>query len=639
MNKPKKSRPLGGLADHSLILSAFLRLSLFLYAKLPASLIGYLLTHKSASSAGLVSRANDRIGFRRRISIPCKRFLARTFEQSFFLTKAMSLIRRLPLLQFKCIGIFYFSFGLYTSVAFTLERFALNRADTPTASILLGLSAAIGGAIFSASNKSCGEAVTESRVLSFLFFRVLGIKPEILQITGTVHGRGNVAFLCGLGVGAIGSFLSPMTVFLGLPLLALAVTVLLLPESGVVILLLSLPLLSTMQAAALTTFVVLAWFLKLLRGKRVLATTSLDLSIVAFMLILFLGGVISITPKESLRVALLMCSLMGGYFITVNLIRTSAWLYRCLGALIASLTITALIGTVEYLLGLSPLNWLDSSMLSLISGRAVSLFGNPNVLAEMLVLLLPFPLARMLFSRHGDTRIGYASCLLLSLICLVFTWSRGGWLAAMLAIAVFLLIQSRHAVAKLLAALLALPSVIALLPQSIVTRFCSSFDITDSSIAYRFGIFRGVENLLADCFVGGIGLGEAAFRRIYPLYALQAIEEAPHTHNLYTQLAVSLGITGLLFFFTVLLLFLRHCFSYFADSRFDDPKLRFAAVAGFSGICGFLLMGFFDYVFYNYRIFLLFWLILGLTSAAIRTGIRERISVRSDGPSLDLELY
>ena len=59
----------------------------------------------------------------------------------------------------------------------------------------------------------------------------------------------------------------------------------------------------------------------------------------------------------------------------------------------------------------------------------------------------------------------------------------------------------------------------------------------------------------------------------------------------------------------------------------------------FSAICGFLFMGLFDYVFYNNRIFLLFWLILGLSSAAIRAAVRERITTSTDGPSLDLPLH
>jgi len=50
-------------------------------------------------------------------------------------------------------------------------------------------------------------------------------------------------------------------------------------------------------------------------------------------------------------------------------------------------------------------------------------------------------------------------------------------------------------------------------------------------------------------------------------------------------------------------------------------------------------MGLFDYVFYNYRIFLLFWLIVGLCSAAIRAAIRERITPPTDGPSLDLSVH
>jgi len=192
-------------------------------------------------------------------------------------------------------------------------------------------------------------------------------------------------------------------------------------------------------------------------------------------------------------------------------------------------------------------------------------------------------------------------------------------------------------VAKLFCGLLLLPAAFALLPNSITTRFLSSFSLTDTSLAYRFDIWNGVDGLLSDCFAGGIGVGEAAFRRVYPLYSLSAIEAAPHTHNLYTQIAVSVGFTGLFVFLAFLFVFLRHYASYTVTGREDDARLRLTAAAGFSAVVGFLTMGMADYVWYNNRILLLFWMVLGLTSAAIRSGARERIVSPLDGPHLDID--
>lgn len=53
--------------------------------------------------------------------------------------------------------------------------------------------------------------------------------------------------------------------------------------------------------------------------------------------------------------------------------------------------------------------------------------------------------------------------------------------------------------------------------------------------------------------------------------------------------------------------------------------MKLFSAAGFCGVFAVLLQGVTDYVWYNYRIFLLFWLIIGLTSAIGRTARADRI--------------
>ena len=49
------------------------------------------------------------------------------------------------------------------------------------------------------------------------------------------------------------------------------------------------------------------------------------------------------------------------------------------------------------------------------------------------------------------------------------------------------------------------------------------------------------------------------------------------------------------------------------------------AAAPLCGISGVLVQGFTDYMWYNYRVYLMFWICLGLTAAFARFG-RERIA-------------
>ena len=54
--------------------------------------------------------------------------------------------------------------------------------------------------------------------------------------------------------------------------------------------------------------------------------------------------------------------------------------------------------------------------------------------------------------------------------------------------------------------------------------------------------------MLEDIGLYGIGIGEGAFAKLYPVYALSGIEAAPHSHNLYLQIAVETGFFSLFVF-------------------------------------------------------------------------------------------
>ena len=119
------------------------------------------------------------------------------------------------------------------------------------------------------------------------------------------------------------------------------------------------------------------------------------------------------------------------------------------------------------------------------------------------------------------------------------------------------------------------------------------------------------------------GTGNQAFITVYPKYSLAGIEGAPHSHNLYLQLLVELGFFGLLLFIGAMISFARANFSFYRGDYSTKTGLRYVSVGGFAGVLAVLAQGMTDYVWYNYRIFLLFWMLVGLTIASRRAGIFE----------------
>ncbi len=630
MNRQKKS----GAFSQSRTGAALTRFSLFFYRALSESLIGRLLGgYRPHGEGSALSRAGSHLKFRHRVSVPFKRFMARGIDRSLLLFRLRRGIRNLLDLPLKALGAFYFAFGAYLSISYLIRHYALS-SGAPASHLSLGILCAVLGGVFSSSSKKLGSAISESRLVGFLLFRVLGLRREGLLPSEASWGRSDVALLLGIAAGAIATLTSPYWILLGLPLLALAYAILIQPECGVVCLLLILPYIPTYWAACLCLYVTVCWLLRVMRGKRLLALNSLDLAVLAFSLLLLFGGIFSVTPQESLTAALRSICLMSGYFLAVNLIRNSEWLARCVKALLFSLSVTSLIGVVERLLGFLPQGLPRFALFAEIPGR-VPLLGTPEVAAAFVVLSLPFLFSALATAGKGDTRIGLSLLALLSLLCLVFTHSLPGLIAAFVGLLLLLLLRSKKSLVWVLPSGAFLAVFLLLLPDSLRVRIGAFF----TKATLPTGIIEGVDRLTGEVFLSGIGYGESALQRIFPLYAADSGESVYRSMSLYRLLTVSLGLSGLLLFAVLLLIFLRHCMFYFASSQADRPATRFTAAAGFAGTVSLLILGIHTNVWYNSRVFLMFWLVCGLTSAAVRTGVRERIPLPfDDGPSLELDV-
>ncbi len=639
MNTKKHNSRVLNFFRKSVILSLLLRFSDYLRTKFSESFFGFLLCgsyqHENESVTEFFSR---KLRLKQRVSVPFKRFMAKTTEKSLIIRKINLLLKKALDIHLRSLGTCLFSFGLFVSIAYLLKKYAFFLSDTSFFDLYLGIVFALIGGITTSSSKRVSEAICESKILSFLLFSVLGLKKPYVSRSYKPVGRGNIAFLVGIALGALSFILSPYKILFASLFIILGYLILTTPECGVVCIFLTVPFISTINISLLSAFVTLSWLIKLMRGKRTLSMNALDVSVLAFSVVIFLGGVVSVTPSESFKLSLIYLSLMSGYFLTVNLIKTSAWLFRCIKALIFSLSITAFVGVFQYFLEVVPHAWLDNTIFSYIPTRAVSLFEGSNVLAEFLILTIPFLFVFLISSYKGNSRLGLTTLFALSLLCLVFTWSKGGFIAAIVGGMVLLLIYSKKTAAFLISLLFFVPFISAILPSSVFDRLLSTFEGFNSSMNYRIGVWDGVDKMVADCFASGIGLGESAFKKVFPLYSPQAVETAPHTHNLYSQIIVSVGVLGLILFITVLLIFIRHFAFYYSRAKIDNRRIKLSSVAGFSGIVSILVQGFTDYVWYNNRIFLLFWLVLGITSATIRTAENERICREPEGISLDIKI-
>ena len=518
---------------------------------------------------------------------------------------------------------------MYTAIMYLISRFALGNEGTDILSLFIGAATAILSVPLMFSQQPLGEAVCVSRLGSLLFITVFGFRRENICDGAPAVGKNTVAFVFGMVVGLSTYFVPPLYTIIGTAGLISAFMLLSMPEIGVLALIAALPFLPTMVIAGLTLVTAACYLLKLIRGKRTLRFQLIDVAVLVFMLLTLCGGIFSINRALSLKPGILYVCFITGYFLVVNLIRTVEWAKRCAAAMLVSAFVVSAIGIYENFFGQLDLTWIDSEMFEDIEGRVVSTFANPNVLAEYLILILPFALAALLSARRAPARLGMLAVLGALALCLVFTWSRGAWLGILLAVLLFLLIYSRKTVAALCFGLFALPFAPLVLPSSVVERFSSIGNLADTSTAYRVHIWMGSLDMARDVFVSGIGSGMGIFSAVYPQYALGGIEAAPHSHNLYLQIIIELGIFGLFAFLAVVLIFTQSALTYCRSIRAEtaprsDRMSRLFVAAGLCGMTAFLAQGMTDYVWYNYRIYAMFWLVLALSAAITRSASFER---------------
>ncbi len=457
---------------------------------------------------------------------------------------------------------------------------------------------------FFSSKLSVSQAFAGSRFFSFLINDFLGIRRAKAH-EESEEGRSatNIMFMLGMILGLCTIFVRPLYIVAAAALIAFAIFVMTYPEAGVLLVFLLLPFMKTMALAGTVILIAISFFVKLIRGKRVIKLALADIPVVMLAVFFFLGGINSVDRSSSMKKMLLYICLISMYFIVRNLICSQKMLIRAISCCIVSLGLVSLIGIGEYFIGTPTLGWIDTGTFDYIRGRAVSTFENPNVLGEFLIMTVPMAFA-FAFAKQSDEasprrRFASAISALLGCACLILTWSRGAWLGFAVSLLVFALIASR----KIFAALIIASPLASLLVFAKDTAIFDRFtNFSDSSTSYRLNIWRGSLALIRDNLISGIGIGEQAFSSVYPAYSIGGAEVAYHSHSLYLQLTAEMGIFALVFFLIFMLFLASRCFSYLRSCATIKEKMMCMAL--FTGIFAFLFQGLTDFVFYNYRVFL-----------------------------------
>ena len=495
------------------------------------------------------------------------------------------------------------SLGLYCLFAWAcFSLVTVVRREQDVGSFACAAFFAVGAIPLLGSRQTLGEALFKSRLLHRLLTEWCGFShAESATNKERLHP---LRALLGAVVTAFPAlWLSARTVGLGMLLLLLGVLLFSVPEWNAVLFWFIFPFLyltphPTVLLCALVALFCASYTVRALSGRRVLELSRLDAVVLLIALQLLVGGFCGMGRVRDGAVACLLTLL---WFPMRQVLRARRWRVRCIRAACLSSSAVALCGVLQYSLGLAELKWVDVARFSDIGGRVSVFFQNPNVLAVYLLLCFPLLLFHAAKQKRMGGRVLCGLGILLHVTCMTLTWSRGAWLGMLLEGVLFLLFHSRTTLAVGLIAAPFVPSVLLLLPHSVKNRFASIGSQVESSVRYRLHTWRGTLRMIS-AHPCGIGVGEEAFVRTYPAYAVSGTERVMHAHQLFLQITAELGFVGLVSFCILIgaciLRALRHG---------DAGGAAFALV-------GALAMGLFDHLWYRVGMLALFFSVCALSA-------------------------
>ncbi|MFQ5894163.1 MAG: O-antigen ligase family protein [Nitrospinota bacterium] len=323
------------------------------------------------------------------------------------------------------------------------------------------------------------------------------------------------------------------------------------------LLLFVLPLSESLKNILFVSAVVL-WLICLALRRERPRLSPAGWGLVAFFVVAVLSAVGGLDRHQAARGAWDVFRYGATFFLMLHGLTSRAQARWCIGALLASIVLGAVLGLVQY--------W---AMEQAFAGQAVNRgtvavkihsVGHPNHSATYLVMMFGLALAGALErSYRGAVRAAFAAMVALLAVATVFTYSRAGITLMVLVAAGMLLLTRRGrwmvALVGLALALLVLPSVRATIPQVVaaVQQPMKVGAIYDRVHVWRTVVLGVVRD--RPLFGAGPRNFNTIDKRQYGLgYGWDYFD---HAHSLYMNVAAEMGVLGLGAFFVWMGLFLR----------------------------------------------------------------------------------
>lgn len=291
---------------------------------------------------------------------------------------------------------------------------------------------------------------------------------------------------------------------------------------------------------------------------------------------------------------------------------------QLVGAFLLVSLLVSVIGLAQKVFGVQADGiWVDPAQFPDIKVRVFSTLVNPNILAGYLVLVIAYCTAFFNQTKaYKKWRLAFLVTGLLATLCLLYTYSRGNWIACAVMLLAFCVLFCRKAFIPVLgggAAALALGGTAVLHRLESIRGGYGG----DTSIALRMAYLKSTKWIIEEF---PFGVGWYGYRFVYPTYNFYLADKNVimyHCHNIFLNVWAELGLHGLLAFLVVWFgIFVPAAWRLAYHGR--SLWLRAMGRGYVLATVGIIVGGLTDHVYFNTQMGLLFWTLGALTLICTR---------------------
>lgn len=271
--------------------------------------------------------------------------------------------------------------------------------------------------------------------------------------------------------------------------------------------------------------------------------------------------------------------------------------------------------------------WVDPESPLSKTTRVYSYLGNPNLLAAYLVPAVVFSVVAFFAWKRWMCKALAVVMVVVNASCLILTFSRGGWIGMVASLLVLLLLLAHWWSIYLprfwrtwaLPIVLGTAAAVIVLAIAVVEplrdRVSSIFaGRGDSSNNFRINVWMAVIEMIKDRPLLGIGPGNVAFNKIYPLYQRPRFS-ALSAYSILLEVAVETGLIGLACFVWLLLTTLTQAWRALQKLRQLADREGYWLIGAIAAMAGLFSHGMFDTVLYRPEVNILWWLTFALIAS------------------------